>query len=151
MDIEKATDIIQDLIKHDKLTYKLLGESQASEYTRLVCDTYFSKLKIKCDVASNAYQGADVIRTDDTYVQYIIIFNDQNKQFFAYNDKTPEGIHPDLISAHILQLHMPQLDLQVIIDEETGATRMIAKNDGRTLVVADDNRDPDNRILKITK
>ena len=150
MDYDHINQTILKMVKEGQAKYVPLKQSKVSNYTKTICQTYLEPLKIEILTAANIYQGADLIKIDDDYIPHIIVYNDPPSRFSIHNDENPEGLHPDLLSAHIIKKLMPDINMRVVIDDETGESKIIAEKHGAR-IIATDNRDDEDRIVKITR
>ena len=105
------------------------------EFARTVVAGYLDPVDIYYQVSSVEISGSYFFKIDDEFAKYLVVFED--KTFVFWNDDEPEGVHPDLISAHLISKIHPSAKVQVVLDEETKQSRMRIELNGKTVEIFD--------------
>lgn len=105
------------------------------KFARAVTVGYLDPVDIFYQVSSVELDGSYFFLIDDDYARYLVVF--ENSTFVFWNDDEPDGIHPDLISAHLISKIHPSAKVQVVLDEETKQSRMRIELNGKSVEIFD--------------
>ena len=139
LDGQIAAELMEKL-KAGKLELVKPYGSKINDYTYGVIKGYLNTAKIKCKVAAAAAKDTDFVLIEDDYLQYLMVNTSGSGEFVFWTDEELDGIHPDVVSAYLVTKMYPEAKARVVLNEETGTSKIEISIPHKAKIVIDDNR-----------